>query len=164
MKISRLMRMTVLMLGLWQGLAPHGNLHAQSELPSSQLRILIGGMMQRPASMALEGLRSRHGGRHLFLGCTYQRRLHQGLRIGLGAGLSWGSYGLQVSGTVADSSGSYVVGNTVRSTPIWYPFVNGFTGPYTFRTDPFQVWVEVVQPIGRKENVPLWEVGAIVGA
>lgn len=153
-----------LVLGLLMSTAPSSEVLGQRVLEPTQMRVFLGGMVQRPTSLAIDDLRSRHSARHLFLGITYQRPIGPKIRLGLGAGMSWGSYGLSVSGQVADSTGSYVISDQTWSRPVWYPFERGFTGPFAWRTDPFQIWAEVVRILGQHDAGSGWEVSALLGA
>jgi len=137
---------------------------AQTAIEPSQLRILVGGMMQRPITLSMDDLRSRHMARHLFLGISYQRPIGRKYRLGLGAGMSWGSYGLSLSGQATDSTGTYVVSDQNWTRPVWYPFERGVTGPFAWRTDPFQIWAEVARILGQHDTGPWWEVTALIGA
>lgn len=121
-------------------------------------------MLQRPTTLSNGDLRSRHQARHLFFGLSYQRPVGINYRVGLGAGLSWGSYGVSVTGQVADSAGTYIVSDAGWSRPLWYPFERGFAGPFAFRTDPFQLWAELVRTINSENERAWWEISALVGA
>jgi hypothetical protein len=137
---------------------------AQTEVEPSQLKVLVGGMLQRPVTLSIEDLRSRHNARHLFLGVSYQRPIGINYRLGLGAGLSWGSYGVSVTGQVADSTGTFIVSEASWTRPVWYPFTRGFSGPFAYRTDPFQLWAELVRTINSENERAWWEISAMVGA
>lgn len=150
----------VLVLSAW--IFACAGLQAQTAIPAARIRILLGGMMQRPSSMALADLRSVHSGQHLFHGCTYEHRLDERYRIGAGAGMSWGRYGLRLNGTASDSSGTYLVSNVNWSRPVWYPF-GGFSGLRAWRTDPFQFWMELARSFGKSIN-PEWEATLMLGA
>lgn len=139
-------------------------IYAHSDVEPSQLKVLVGGMLHRPITLSNGDLRSRHRARHLFFGLSYQRPLGINYRVGLGAGLSWGSYGVAVSGQVGDSTGTYVVSDAGWSRPLWYPFERGLTGPFAFRTDPFQIWIEVVRTIKTGNGRAWWEISAMMGA
>lgn len=153
-----------LIVGLLTFASPSPKVFGQRTIEPNQIRVLLGGMVQRPTTLAIDDLRSRHSARHLFLGITYQRPIGPKIRLGLGAGMSWGSYGLSISGQANDSTGSYVVNNQTRSQPVWYPFERGFTGPFAWRTDPFQIWAEIVRILSQHNTGHWWEASALLGA
>jgi len=139
-------------------------LPAQSDDIVGHFRVFSIGAVQRPVGLDIDGVSSRHRGRHLFLGVAYQRPVSDTYRIGAGAGLSWGTYGVELKGQYSDSTGTYLASDEQWSRMVWYPFERGFTGPRAWRTDPFQLWGEVVRVFHRTGKGSWWELSAVCGA
>ena|GEM_PF-2959180 len=129
-----------------------------------QLRLFGIGALQRPVGLDLGALSATFSGRHVFIGLSYQRAITPKVRLGFGAGLSYGAFGVKLKGQYTDSSGSYLVSDERWSRMRWYPFERGFTGPYSWRTDPFHIWIEAIREFSPNERGSKWEASLLLGA
>jgi hypothetical protein len=95
---------------------------------------------------------------------SYQRPVSQFYRVGFGLGISWGTYGVSLEGSLPDPTGAYHVSDERWSQFVWFPFEHGFTGPYSWRTDPVFFWIETIRSFRKNDRKSWFELTAMIAA